>query len=182
MMTSTATENQRKGYSFAFLSCLFAGLYVVLAKWTQAELPTISLLALIQFFAALMLSSLLFLKDGRGKLRRVEKNGWVSLAALSLLYFFAYWTLFAAIDRLAGAGRGGSRDLRVLDDAISLEEADDIAKTFAMHEVKDLLYDINNLRVFGALHRLPIRRIVDCRFKNVSVAASLYYNSSKRGI
>lgn len=60
---------------------------------------------------------------------------------------------FAQIDRLAGAGRGGSRDLKVLDDAISLEEADDIAKTFAMHEVKDLLYDISRKHNFFEMTR-----------------------------
>lgn len=50
---------------------------------------------------------------------------------------------YAAVDRLAGYGTRVTDDMPLLDDALTLEEADELAKALAMHEVKDLLYDIS---------------------------------------
>ncbi len=60
---------------------------------------------------------------------------------------------FAQIDRLAGAGRRVAKDIPILDDALTLAEADEVAKAFALHEVRDLLYDISRKHNFFEMTR-----------------------------
>jgi len=91
---------ESRGYLYAFLCSILSALMIVLIKWVQVELPTLSVLFLALSAAALVLTVLIAFHGGLGTLKRQSRRGWAWLAGVSALTFFAYWTLFKAVDLL----------------------------------------------------------------------------------
>ena len=93
----TDEKDARKGLALA-LACTFCSAFmVVLAKWVQVAVSPISVLFMSQVIAFATLSLFVLAPSRRGRLKRVSLKGWIRLAGLSTLYFFAYWTFFEAI-------------------------------------------------------------------------------------
>jgi drug/metabolite transporter (DMT)-like permease len=85
------------GYVHAFLCAFLSAVMITLIKKVEETLPALSVLFLALAAAALVLS-VVIAAGGRIRLiRAVRLKGWVWLAGISVLTFFAYWTFFAAI-------------------------------------------------------------------------------------
>jgi len=96
-MTDTMTYNPRIGYIYAFICSFCSALMIFLIKVVSGELPPLSILFLSQGIAGAVLGFALFSKAVRVELSRLKRRSWISLACLSLLYLFGYWTMFEAI-------------------------------------------------------------------------------------
>jgi len=93
-------SEERAGYSCALLCSICSACMITLVKWVQHSLPPLSVLLLSQIISGAVLTGVFLFSSGRGRLSRVRLKDWIRLSGLSLLYFFAYWTLFAALERL----------------------------------------------------------------------------------
>lgn len=98
-MEAKSTEH-RSGYIYAFLCAICSAAMITLIKWVGEGVPTLTLLFLTQGVAGLVLSVILFTGGRERRLLRVKGKAWAQLAGVSCLYFFAYWTMFAAIQLL----------------------------------------------------------------------------------
>ncbi|MHC4944240.1 MAG: DMT family transporter, partial [Planctomycetota bacterium] len=94
------TKNVRSGYLLAFLCAFVASLMIVLIKWVQAYLPAFSILFLSQVVAGGVLSLLVLSRGTFRKLGALSARGWTWLAVIVAITFFAYWTLFVALELL----------------------------------------------------------------------------------
>ena len=91
---------ESKGYLYAFLCSILTAFWIVLIKWVQESIPPQSVLFLTQAAAALALTTLLPLSGGLRTLKRHPPTAWAWLLGVAGLTYFAYWSLFEAIDRL----------------------------------------------------------------------------------
>lgn len=98
-MEAKSTE-QRSGYIYAFLCAICSAAMITLIKWVGEGVPTLTLLFLSQGVAGIVLSVILFTGGRERRLLRVKWSAWAQLAGVACLYFFAYWTIFAAIKLL----------------------------------------------------------------------------------
>jgi drug/metabolite transporter (DMT)-like permease len=99
-MDIDGTRSARSGYLLAFLCAFVASLMIVLVKWVQAHLPVFSILFLSQVVAGTVLSLFVLAKGTHRKLASLTSRGWIWLAVVVGITFFAYWTLFVALDLL----------------------------------------------------------------------------------